>query len=268
MAEMTEQFRSGTPCWVDLTTDDLAASKAFYHGLFGWTYRGLGEQAGDYTFCLHDDKHVAALVPMPPSAPPTPVAWTTYLATDDADEVAKATEKRGGHVLAGPMDVTGQGRMTIASDPTGAVFGAWQAGGFRGFAAANEPNTVCWNDLTTYEPRLAADFYTAVFDLGTGETEQAETADDTDDEPDYTTFTAGGRPVAGVYDVDPDLPAGTEPHWLTYFAVVDTEAAVAKITATGGTVLRGPLGSPYGDLAVVRDPRGATFAVITLAGDP
>src|SRR5205814_10181365 len=28
----------GTPNWVDLPTSDQAAAKAFYAGLFGWTY--------------------------------------------------------------------------------------------------------------------------------------------------------------------------------------------------------------------------------------
>ena len=30
-------YPPGTPCWVDLSTSDPAASAAFYTGLFGWT---------------------------------------------------------------------------------------------------------------------------------------------------------------------------------------------------------------------------------------
>ena len=33
-----KKYRHGTPCWVDLTTTDLAGAKAFYAGLFGWEY--------------------------------------------------------------------------------------------------------------------------------------------------------------------------------------------------------------------------------------
>jgi predicted enzyme related to lactoylglutathione lyase len=50
MPERTS-YTQGTPNWVDLPTSDQAAAKAFYAGLFGWTYddhvehlprRGLG----------------------------------------------------------------------------------------------------------------------------------------------------------------------------------------------------------------------------------
>ncbi len=37
MAEFTS-YEAGTPCWVDLGSPDLEASKAFYGGLFGWDY--------------------------------------------------------------------------------------------------------------------------------------------------------------------------------------------------------------------------------------
>ena len=31
-------YAQGTPSWVDLQTTDQEAAKAFYSGLFGWTY--------------------------------------------------------------------------------------------------------------------------------------------------------------------------------------------------------------------------------------
>ena len=51
----------------------------------------------------------------------------------------------------------------------------------------------------------------------------------------------------------PDVPA----HWSTYFAVGDTDAAVATITGAGGAVMREPWDSPYGRMAVVSDDQGA-----------
>ena len=30
---------AGTPCWVDLGVDDIAQAKAFYGGVFGWTFK-------------------------------------------------------------------------------------------------------------------------------------------------------------------------------------------------------------------------------------
>ena len=44
-------YPPGTPCWVDLSTSDPAASAAFYTGLFGWTAQAA-PPGGDaaYTF--------------------------------------------------------------------------------------------------------------------------------------------------------------------------------------------------------------------------
>jgi predicted enzyme related to lactoylglutathione lyase len=47
-----------------------------------------------------------------------------------------------------------------------------------------------------------------------------------------------------------------------YFAVGDADAAVATVTAAGGTVTREPWDSPYGRMAVVSDDQGATFSLM------
>ena len=53
-----------------------------------------------------------------------PAAWTLYLASDDADRTAADVAEHGGTVLMPPvMDVGRMGRMLIASDPAGGVFG-------------------------------------------------------------------------------------------------------------------------------------------------
>ena len=41
---LVEKYEHGVPCWVDLATTDLAASREFYSGLFGWSY--IDEQIG------------------------------------------------------------------------------------------------------------------------------------------------------------------------------------------------------------------------------
>ena len=46
-----------------------------------------------------------------------PSFWTVYVATEDADGTAKLITENGGSLLFEPMDVPGQGRMAIATDP-------------------------------------------------------------------------------------------------------------------------------------------------------
>ena len=58
------------------------------------------------------------------------------------------------------MDV---GRMAVAADPGGAVFGIWQARAHTGFGLANEPGSVCWNENMSRELDRNKAFYQAVF---------------------------------------------------------------------------------------------------------
>jgi predicted enzyme related to lactoylglutathione lyase len=56
-----------------------------------------------------------------------------------------------------------------------------------------------------------------------------------------------------------DAPA---PHWLFYITVADIDAATARLTTGGGTVLQGPMEVPGGSWIVqARDPQGADFAL-------
>jgi predicted enzyme related to lactoylglutathione lyase len=47
-----------------------------------------------------------------------------------------------------------------------------------------------------------------------------------------------------------------------YFAVADAEAATAKATDLGGTVLVKPFDTPVGRIAVLKDPQGAMFSIL------
>jgi predicted enzyme related to lactoylglutathione lyase len=59
--------------------------------------------------------------------------------------------------------------------------------------------------------------------------------------------------------------AGPPSHWLAYFSVTDTDAAVAAAVAGGGSLQGEPMNSPFGRMAFLTDPDGAVFA---LAGPP
>jgi predicted enzyme related to lactoylglutathione lyase len=61
-----------------------------------------------------------------------------------------------------------------------------------------------------------------------------------------------------------DLPPEIPNHWLVYFAVADVDQTCAKLTELGGTVAVSPMETPAGKIAVVMDPHGSGFAVITL----
>ena len=76
-----ERYDDGVPSWVDLGSPDLAKSKEFYGGLFGWDTPEGPPEAGGYSVCTLNGKTVAGLGPqMNPDFPP---AWMTYINVDD-----------------------------------------------------------------------------------------------------------------------------------------------------------------------------------------
>ena len=72
----------------------------------------------------------------------------------------------------------------------------------------------------------------------------------------YATHGEGDEAVAGICDAS---EWAQNSYWRAYFNVEDADAAAAKVTELGGTVLAGPEDSPYGRIVTVTDPEGATF---------
>ncbi len=252
-------YAQGTPNWVDLQTSDQDAAKAFYAGLFGWTYDDQPMPEGAvYSMATLGGHSVAAIAPQQPEmmAAGVPPMWNTYLATDSVDDAVAKAEAAGGKVAMAPFDVVDAGRMAFVLDPAGAAVALWQAYQHIGASLVNEPGTVIWNELLTTEPNVVT-FYadvlgvtTSAMDMGAGE---------------YTLFEVGGQMVGGT--TAPQMP-GVPSHWHVYFAVADADAAAAKVTELGGSILAEPFDTPVGRIAVVSDPQGAVFSVIKSAPQP
>ena len=253
MPEFTE-YAPGTPCWVDVTSPDLKGSVAFYTALFGWTAEeDPRPEAGGYTMFSKDGKLVAA--GSPPQQEGMPSFWSTYLASDDVDATAGKIREAGGALLMEPFDVFDAGRMAVATDPTGAAFGVWQAGEHHGAQLANEPGSFTWNECQTTDPVAAAAFYSAVFGHGVDEWDMGQ------GEP-YRVLKVGDKGIAGLSKIGPEQE-GTPPNWATVFSVADTDASVARAQELGAELLVPPMDLPdIGRFAVLQDPVGAVFQVL------
>jgi predicted enzyme related to lactoylglutathione lyase len=248
------KYPPGTPMWIDLTSPDLQASVRFYGGLFGWEGKDQGEEAGHYTIFYKDGKMVAAVTP--PMNPGTPPSWTTYVATEDASASAAKAREAGGQVLMDAFQVMDAGTMAVLQDPAGAVIAVWQPGRHQGAELANEPGSFTWNELQTRDMEAAKRFYPRVFGWGIKENPMNGGS--------YVEWTLDGRSIAGGMTMAPTIPANVPPFWLVYFAVEDTDAAVAKAQQLGGQTMMAAMDSPAGRFAVVNDPQGAVFAVIKI----
>jgi uncharacterized protein len=242
---------AGTPCWVDLSVPDLQQAVRFYHAVLGWTFVDSGPEFGHYNIAQVNEKAVAGVGPVMSEGQPS--FWTVYLATDDADTSAKLITEHGGSMLFDPMDIADSGRMAVATDPTGGVFGIWQAVTMTGFGIYNEPGGLIWEDARLTDPARGKQFYTDVFGY---RYEPVPGAPD-----DYGTFHLDGAALGGMGGMM-GAPEDTPSHWLAYFCVADADAAVAAVEAADGGVLRPAETTPYGRMATVTDPFGAPFAVL------
>jgi uncharacterized protein len=61
---------------------------------------------------------------------------------------------------------------------------------------------------------------------------------------------------------------GIAAHWMTYFAVGDTDEAAKRATELGGSVGAPPFDTAYGRIAVLADPSGGHVSVITPSQPP
>ena len=95
----------------------------------------------------------------------------------------------GGTLIMDCFDVMDAGRMLMAADPTGAVFGVWQPGNHIGAQVVNQANSLVWNELQTNDLEAAKAFYGAVF----GWTNEV-------DQNGYVVFSADGRGQAGMME--------------------------------------------------------------------
>ena len=184
-----------------------------------------------------------------------PDVWSVYLASANADETLARAIEHGGSVALPSMQVADLGTMAVAIDPSGAFVGIWAPITFPGFGVVAEPGAPTWFELHSKEYESAVDFYRHVFDWDT------DVMSDSDDFR-YTTSQQDGESVAGIMDAKGILPEGVPSYWTVYFGVTDTDEAVAKVLALGGSVVTPAADSPYGRVAAVADPTGAVLRLI------
>lgn len=242
----------GTPCWVDLAVDDIDKAVNFYSGLFGWQIERGGADVGGYSLALVNGKQAAGIGPK--MQPGTPTAWTVYLATENVDQAADKIAASGGEVRMPPMDVMDLGRMAIAADPDGGVFGLWQAGRHTGCQIANETGAITWNENMSRAYDRNREFYSSVFGYHFGDIQGGGIR--------YATLDLPHGMVGGIGELPEGVPADVPAHWMNYFSVANTDQAVAKVRDLGGQVVQEPWDTPYGRMALVHDDQQAYFSVI------
>jgi predicted enzyme related to lactoylglutathione lyase len=245
-------YPTGIFSWIDLMTPSADASQKFYSELFGWSVlQNPTDQGGVYCMFQQEGLDICGMGEMGEEMKKTgmPAVWNSYVTVDDADAAVARAVELGATVDMPVMQVMDAGRMAILVDPVGARFCLWEKGDHFGAGFVNEPNSLCWNELSTREPQKACDFYGSLFDWSFDESDG------------YNQISSGGRPNGGIRTVgsdEPEMPAW----WMAYISVADCDETVARVTMLGGRVIAEPIDIESGRFSLVADPQGAIIAVM------
>ena len=252
----------GNPVWIDFGSNDFEASKKFYTDLFGWTFEDGGEQVGHYNMIRKDGALVGGAMNTAgmtcPEGGEIPSSWDIYLSVADVDATVERATGLGAQVIVPAGDAGPAGRFAVLLDPTGASIGLWQAGDTTGFEFTGQPGTPMWFELLTQDFAKSTDFYGQL--VGFNPVRLTEPMDDDDNR--YATNGPQDQASYGICDVAGFVPESEGSFWRVYFGVENTDHAVPRIQELGGKLLDGPVDSPFGRIATIADPQGATFQIV------
>lgn len=126
-----------------------------------------------------------------------------------------------------------------------------------GIPATGTRGRFSWHELMTSDPAAARTFYEQVV----GWTTKASNIPGMD----YTLLMSGETPVGGLMANPADAAAmGAPPSWLAYIEVPNADETIEQAVKLGATVLvPAQTIAGAGRFAVLQDPQGAVFAVIT-----
>ena len=116
-----------------------------------------------------------------------------------------------------------------------------------------------WNELLTTDPEACKKFYGEVVGWKSREMDMGNGAK-------YTIVKVGDKDAGGIMKMDGPQFEGVPPHWMTYIAVDDVDAALKRTTANGGEVRVPAFDVPgVGRIGVIADPTGAMVSLMTPA---
>ncbi len=256
----SQEHHVGKLIFVELVTPDLVASKKFYAGLFGWTFRDIRASGIEYAEALLDGRPVAGLiqknVPAGEHRQPT---WLSFFAVGDVDAAKKVAVQNGAKVLFEPHSIPDRGREAVFSDPQGAVFVVLASSSGDPPDVLAEPGEWIWSSLITRDPNTAAAFYQKLFGYEVFELPATEGAK-------HLLLSSDNYARVSVNTLPANKP-NVHPHWLNYIRVEDAVKMTAKVVALGGRVLVSPrIDRQGGKVAVVADPLGAPFGLLEWSG--
>lgn len=248
----------GRFAWYELMTTDLAAARAFYGNVVGWTAADAKMPDVEYWMFSAGDQPVTGLMMLPDEAKNmgNPPCWVGYVAVDDVDATASAVKVNGGAVYRPPTDIPNVGRFAVVADPQRAAFALVKISD-----PSQDPDMditaaghVGWHELYAVDHVSAFDFYSKLFGW------VRKQSMDMGEMGTYQTFGDADLEFGGMMNKPPMLPVAV---WGYYFNVGNIDEAAERVKAAGGQIIMGPQDVPGGGFMLQGvDPQGANFALL------
>ncbi len=239
--------------WIDLATEDPAASRAFYGAVFGWKFRESEGSRVSYTLIENASGKVGGIFrQVRPAGAKVAAKWIAVMSVQDPSKAAELVRGQGGQVLVAPTVVPGRGTHAVFRDPEGAVFAVMANDGGDPPDTPVEDGDVFWLDLFAHDAAKEAAFYAGIagYDVDQGEVAGRK----------RTILATNSIARAGIAHAPADTDKAT---WLPYILVEDVPATIARAVKAGGKVLLAPRPDLLGgNLAVVADPAGGVIGVV------
>lgn len=246
------QVPTGHVAWHDLVTPDLEVSKAFYSGLFGWTWRAPSS-GKDVTYVVGEMTGVAmAGLAESSEDKGNPSQWITYFAVNDVHRSVKLATDSGAKVVVKPT-TTGSwhDESALLTDPQGAAFALMKPGVRPNDSVTALINGWLWVELWTVNTDDARQFYAWLLGYNAKRVTVAG--------QDYTLFRRDTLPVAGLLEIP---VKDVRPNWLPTIRVADVKATVARAVSLGGRVIMAPRDDVRNStVAIIADPTGAALTL-------
>ncbi len=119
-----------------------------------------------------------------------------------------------------------------------------------------------WFDLFTHDLKSASHFYEELFGWSFYPAQSGRKI--------VNTITREGIPIGNAIQINREKNKVRKSRWLSYVSVEDVDRSTMLVEQNNGTIYMRPKELPNrGRVAVVKDPQGAVFAMVTvLGGDP
>ncbi len=237
--------------WFELVSKDAKKAQGFYGEVLGWTVKGFPMGACTYDMIFAGETMIGGYAP--PRDDRQPSHWLSVVSVDDVDAAAKRAVDAGGKVIEPPSDIPTVGRRARIADPDGAEICLFKSHSGDPADGRTPPGHFLWDELHTLDTAKALPFYEKVVGFSNRPMDMGPAGT-------YHILSSGGVDRGGATN---HLPEGCPPHWLPYVHVDDVDATAARAKRMGGVVTAGPEDIPgVGRVAVLRDPTGASLAVI------